>query len=92
MQPEPQATTASPSHRSPAPSPSLVPFEESGSGEPSGDDQAEEEEELEDEAGSGLPSEASGADDASGKSMLFHFISTMLGLSISKVGRDKMVF
>lgn len=75
MQPEPQATTASPSHSSPAPSPALESFEESGSGEPSGDDVTEEEEELEDDAGSGLPSEASGADDASGKSMLFHFIS-----------------
>lgn len=75
MQPEPQATTASPSHSSPAPSPALVPFEESGSGEPSGDEETPEEEDLDDDAGSGLPSEASGADDASGKSMLFHFIS-----------------
>lgn len=52
-----------------------MPFEESGSGEPSGDEETPEEEDLEDDAGSGLPSEASGADDASGKSMLFHFIS-----------------
>lgn len=75
MQPEPQATTASPSRNSPAPSPALASFEESGSGEPSGDELTEEEEELDDDAGSGLPAEASGADDASGKSMLFHFIS-----------------
>lgn len=75
MQPEPQATTASPSHSSPAPSPALVPFEESGSGEPSGDEETAEEEDLEDDTGSGLPPEASGADDASGKLMLFHFIS-----------------
>lgn len=68
MQPEPQATGASPFHSSPAPSPASVSFEESGSGEPSGD----EEEDLEDDAGSGLPSEASGADDASGKFTLFH--------------------
>ncbi|TNM86391.1 hypothetical protein fugu_006621 [Takifugu bimaculatus] len=70
MQPEPQATTASPSHSSPAPSPALESFEESGSGEPSGDDVTEEEEELEDDAGSGLPLEASGADDASGFTVL----------------------
>lgn len=75
MQPEPQATMAPRSRSSSTPSPALVPFEESGSGEPSGDEETLEEEDLEDDAGSGLPSEASGADDASGKSMLFHFIS-----------------
>uniref|UniRef100_H3CZX9 Agrin n=1 Tax=Tetraodon nigroviridis TaxID=99883 RepID=H3CZX9_TETNG len=55
----------SPTTISSTPSPALVPFEESGSGEPSGDEETLEEEDLEDDAGSGLPSEASGADDAS---------------------------
>lgn len=50
-------------------------YEDSGSGEPSGDEETLEEEDPEDDTGSGLPAEASGADDASGKSMLFHYIS-----------------
>lgn len=67
-------TTAYPSHRRPTPSAALASFEGSGSGEPSGDDQTEEEEEPGDEVGSGIPTEASGADDPVGKSLLFHFI------------------
>lgn len=51
----------------------------SGSGEPSGDDQTEEEEEQEEEEGSGVPTEASGTEDLVGKSMLFHFITIVLG-------------
>uniref|UniRef100_A0A3Q3XBV2 Agrin n=1 Tax=Mola mola TaxID=94237 RepID=A0A3Q3XBV2_MOLML len=49
----PQSTTAYPAHRSPAPSATSTSFEGSGSGEPSGDYQTEEDEEMEDEAGSG---------------------------------------
>ncbi|XP_029689945.1 agrin isoform X9 [Takifugu rubripes] len=88
MQPEPQATTASPSHSSPAPSPALESFEESGSGEPSGDDVTEEEEELEDDAGSGLPLEASGADDASG----FTVLSTTLPTAEERASCDNKEF
>lgn len=54
-------------------------FEGSGSGEPSGDDQTEEEEEPEEEEGSGNPTEASGTEEPVGKSMLFHFITIILG-------------
>lgn len=53
----------------------MASFDGSGSGEPSGDDQTEEEEELEDEAGSGIPTEASGAEEPVGKSPLSHFIT-----------------
>lgn len=51
--------------------------EGSGSGEPSGDDQTEEEEEPEGEEGSGVPTEASGTEEPVGKFMLSHFITHM---------------
>ncbi|XP_072222987.1 agrin isoform X2 [Leuresthes tenuis] len=55
----PAATTTSPIRSSPTPAVATS-FEGSGSGEPSGDDLVDEDE---DEAGSGTPSEASGADE-----------------------------
>ncbi|KAM4563523.1 agrin isoform 3-T3 [Odontesthes bonariensis] len=54
------ATTTSSIRSSSTPATS---FEGSGSGEPSGDDQVDEDEGQEEEAGSGTPSEASGADE-----------------------------
>ncbi|XP_068186942.1 agrin isoform X2 [Antennarius striatus] len=67
---QPQSTAATPttfpSHSSPVPSAAVASFEGSGSGEPSGDDQTEEEEELGEEAGSGMPTEASGREESVG--------------------------
>lgn len=68
------ASSTSSFHSSPPPSAAATSFEDSGSGEPSGDDQTEEEEGPEEEAGSGVPVEASGAEPV-GKSQLFHFIT-----------------
>uniref|UniRef100_A0A3P8V635 Agrin n=1 Tax=Cynoglossus semilaevis TaxID=244447 RepID=A0A3P8V635_CYNSE len=56
------ASSTSSFHSSPPPSAAATSFEDSGSGEPSGDDQTEEEEGPEEEAGSGVPVEASGAE------------------------------
>ncbi|KAM6929895.1 agrin isoform 2-T2 [Lycodopsis pacificus] len=57
IQPQSAATAHSPRNR-PVPSRAAASsFEDSGSGEPSGDDQTEEEEEQEEEAGSGIPTE-----------------------------------
>ncbi|XP_028266804.1 agrin isoform X2 [Parambassis ranga] len=58
------STTSSSSRSNPAPSAAATSFDGSGSGEPSGDDQTEEEEES--EVGSGIPTEASGAEEPVG--------------------------
>ncbi|XP_034029246.1 agrin [Thalassophryne amazonica] len=66
-QPPQPATAATTSFAGSSPSPSAAAsFEESGSGDPSGDDQTEEGEEREEEAGSGVPMEASGGDEPIG--------------------------
>ncbi|XP_062247965.1 agrin isoform X2 [Platichthys flesus] len=64
----PPSTTAS-SRRSPPPSAAVSSLEGSGSGEPSGDDQTEEEDEPELEPGSGVPTEASGAEETVGTTL-----------------------
>ncbi|XP_053280013.1 agrin isoform X2 [Pleuronectes platessa] len=64
----PPSTTAS-SRSSPPPSAAVSSFEGSGSGEPSGDDQTEEEDEPELEPGSGVPTEASGAEETVGTTL-----------------------
>ncbi|XP_017266760.1 agrin isoform X2 [Kryptolebias marmoratus] len=68
LQPTPAASTTSPSRSSPAPTSATAPFEGSGSGEPSGDDQADEEDPTVD-VGSGIQSEASGADKTVGSAV-----------------------
>lgn len=83
MQPTPQSTAATPTapHSSPAPSTSTpaASFEGSGSGEPSGDDRDEdEEEEMGEEVGSGIPAEASGAEEPVGKATSFTSLPIML--------------
>ncbi|XP_045913261.1 agrin isoform X1 [Micropterus dolomieu] len=65
-QPQSTAATTSSSRSSPAPSAAATSFEGSGSGEPSGDDGTEEEDEQEVEGGSGIPTEASGAEEPVG--------------------------
>ncbi|XP_038579256.1 agrin isoform X4 [Micropterus salmoides] len=66
IQPQSTAATTSSSRSSPAPSAAATSFEGSGSGEPSGDDATEEEDEQEVEGGSGIPTEASGAEEPVG--------------------------
>ncbi|XP_060930719.1 agrin isoform X2 [Limanda limanda] len=65
----PPSTTASSRSSSPPPSAAVSSFEGSGSGEPSGDDQTEEEDEPELEPGSGVPTEASGAEETVGTTL-----------------------
>ncbi|XP_034447566.1 agrin isoform X10 [Hippoglossus hippoglossus] len=69
---QPPRSTAAPttsSRSSPPPSAAVSSFEGSGSGEPSGDDQTEEEDEPELEPGSGVPTEASGAEETVGSTL-----------------------